>query len=99
MMYNIYCDVRVYAVKKAESIVKDKAIQLKNFKMNGKQLATLLCTSDSTISRILNDLRSCKFPDLDNERKRLTNPYPNGGLKPLFIELIPRLSIFLAILS
>ncbi len=50
--------------------------QIKNFKMNGKQLATLLCTADSTISRILNDLRSCKFLDQDNERIGLANPYP-----------------------
>ena len=51
--------------------------QMKNIKMNGKQLATLLCTADSTISRILNDLRSCKFLDQDNERIRLANPYPD----------------------
>jgi len=50
--------------------------QIKNIKMNGKQLATLLCTADSTISRILNDLRSCKFLDQDNERIKLANPYP-----------------------
>jgi len=50
--------------------------QIKNIKMNGKQLANLLCTADSTISRILNDLRSCKFLDQDNERIRLANPYP-----------------------
>jgi len=50
--------------------------QVKNIKMNGKQLAALLCTADSTISRILNDLRSCKFLDQDNERIKLANPYP-----------------------
>ena len=50
--------------------------QIKNIKMNGKQLANLLCTADSTISRILNDLRSCKFLDQDNERIKLENPYP-----------------------
>ena len=50
--------------------------QIKNIKMNGKQLATLLCTADSTISRILNDLRSCKFLDQDNERIGLANSYP-----------------------
>ena len=50
--------------------------QIKNIKMNGKQLATLLCTADSTVSRILNDLRSCKFLDQDNERIRLASPYP-----------------------
>jgi len=50
--------------------------QIKNIKLNGKQLATLLCTADSTISRILNDLRSCKFLDQDNERIKLANPYP-----------------------
>lgn len=50
--------------------------QIKNVKMSGKQLAILLCTADSTISRILNDLRSCNFLDQDNERIRLANPYP-----------------------
>ena len=50
--------------------------QIKNIKMNGKQLATLLCTADSTISRVLNDLRSCKFLDQGNERIKLTDPYP-----------------------
>ena len=50
--------------------------QIKNITMNGKQLATLLCTADSTISRILNDLRSCKFLDQHNERIKLADPYP-----------------------
>jgi len=50
--------------------------KIKNITMNGKQLATLLCTADSTISRILNDLRSCKFLDQHNERIKLANPYP-----------------------
>jgi len=50
--------------------------QIKNITMNGKQLAILLCTADSTISRILNDLRSCKFLDQDNERIKLTDTYP-----------------------
>ena len=50
--------------------------QIKNIKMNGKQLATLLCTADSTISRILSDLRSCKFLGQHNERIKLANPYP-----------------------
>jgi len=50
--------------------------QIKNLKMNGKQLARLLCTDNSTISRILNDLRACQFLDQDNERPRNTNLYP-----------------------
>ena len=50
--------------------------QIKNIKMTGKYLSTLLFTADSTISRILNDLRSCKFLDQDNERIRLANYYP-----------------------
>ena len=50
--------------------------QIKNLKMNGNQLARLLCTDNSTISRILSDLRACQFLDQDNERIRLTNPYP-----------------------
>jgi hypothetical protein len=50
--------------------------QIKNLKINGKQIARLLCADNSTISRILNDLRACRFLDQDNERARNTNPYP-----------------------
>jgi len=50
--------------------------QIKNTMMSGKQLAALLCTADSTISRIINDLRSCKFLDKDNARVKLRDPYP-----------------------
>lgn len=50
--------------------------QIRNLKMNGKQLASLLCTDNSTISRILSDLRACQFLDQDNERIRNTNSYP-----------------------
>ena len=49
---------------------------IKNFKMNGTQLAKLLCTANSTISRILNDLRACQFLDRENERVINTSPYP-----------------------
>ena len=50
--------------------------QIKNLGMNGKQMAELLCTAKSTISRILNDLKACQFLDQDNERVRNINPYP-----------------------
>jgi hypothetical protein len=49
---------------------------VKSAKMNGKQLAELLCTANSTISRILKDLRACQFLDEENERVRNPNPYP-----------------------
>jgi hypothetical protein len=51
--------------------------QIKNLGMNGKQMAELLCTAKSTISRILNDLRACQFLDQDNETVRNINSYPN----------------------
>lgn len=50
--------------------------QIKNLGMNGKQMAELLCTAKSTISRILNDLRACQFLDQDNETVRNINSYP-----------------------
>lgn len=49
---------------------------IKNFKMNGNELAKLLCTADSTVSRILSDLRACQFLDKDNERVTNKNPFP-----------------------
>ena len=49
---------------------------IKNLKINGNQLARLLCTADSTVSRILSDLRACQFLDSDNERVKLSNSYP-----------------------
>lgn len=56
--------------------------QIKNLKMNGKQLAGLLCSNNSTISRILSDLRACGFLDQDNERVKNTNPYPAMFISP-----------------
>ena len=50
--------------------------QIRNLKMNGKQIAEILFTASSTISRILNDLKACQFLNQDNERVRNTNPYP-----------------------
>jgi hypothetical protein len=56
--------------------------QIKNLKMNGRQLAGLLCSNNSTISRILSDLRACGFLDQDNERVKYTNPYPGMFISP-----------------
>jgi hypothetical protein len=44
--------------------------------VKGTQLAKLLCTNDSTISRILKDLRACRFLDHDNERIVPIESYP-----------------------
>jgi len=49
---------------------------VKGFGMRGIQLAKVLCTNDSTISRILGDLRACRFLDQDNERIGRVEPYP-----------------------
>jgi hypothetical protein len=49
---------------------------VKGFGMRGTQLARLLCTNDSTVSRILGDLRACRFLDHDNERIEPVEPYP-----------------------
>jgi len=49
---------------------------VKGFGMRGTQLAKVLCTNDSTISRILGDLRACQFLDKDNERIGSIETYP-----------------------
>jgi hypothetical protein len=49
---------------------------VKGFGMRGTQLAKVLCTNDSTVSRILGDLRACQFLDQDNERIGAVEPYP-----------------------
>jgi len=50
--------------------------QVKGFGMKGTQFARLLCTNDSTVSRVLGDLRACRFLDQDNERIGPVEPYP-----------------------
>jgi len=47
-----------------------------NMRMNGKEFADLLCTNSSTVSRILSDLKACRFLDRDNMRIDLKDPYP-----------------------
>ena len=49
---------------------------IKGLALKGTQLARLLCTNDSTISRILRDLRGCRFLDQDNERTGPVESYP-----------------------
>jgi hypothetical protein len=49
---------------------------IKGFSMNGTRLARLLCTNDSTISRILKDLRDSSFLDHDNERTEPIESFP-----------------------
>lgn len=49
---------------------------IKGFTMRGTQLAKLLCANDSTVSRILNDLKASKFLDHDNTRIDPSETYP-----------------------
>jgi hypothetical protein len=49
---------------------------IKGFGMKGTQFARLLCTNDSTVSRVLGDLRACRFLDQDNDRIGPVEPYP-----------------------
>jgi len=51
-------------------------MQVKGFGMRGTQLAKVLCTNDSTVSRVLGDLRACGFLDQDNKRIGPVEPYP-----------------------
>jgi hypothetical protein len=50
--------------------------EIKDFNMRGTQLAKLLCTNDSTVSRILNDLKASGFLDRDNVRMDPSETYP-----------------------
>ena len=49
---------------------------IKGFAMKGTRLAKVLCTNDSTVSRILTDLRACRFLDQDNQRIGHIESYP-----------------------
>ena len=44
--------------------------------MKGTDLSALLCANNSTISRIVNDLRACGFLDHDKERIKPFETYP-----------------------
>lgn len=49
---------------------------IKGFSMRGTDLAKVLCTNDSTVSRILNDLKASRFLDQDNTRIDPSETYP-----------------------
>ncbi|MBN2059693.1 MAG: hypothetical protein JW882_04675 [Deltaproteobacteria bacterium] len=49
---------------------------IENIGMKGTDLATLLCANNSTISRIVNDLKACGFLDKDKERVKPFETYP-----------------------
>lgn len=49
---------------------------VKDIKMSGKYIAKLLATADSTISRILSDLRACGFLDSENEMTKKVGTFP-----------------------
>lgn len=49
---------------------------IKNFNMKGNQIAKILCTNDSTVSRILNDLKASQFLSQDNTRIGPAETYP-----------------------
>jgi hypothetical protein len=49
---------------------------IKNMGMKGTDLANLLCANNSTISRIVSDLKACGFLDKDKERIKPSKSYP-----------------------
>jgi hypothetical protein len=49
---------------------------IENISMKGIDLAALLCTNSSTISRLVRDLKAGGFLDQNNERIRPFDPYP-----------------------
>ena len=58
---------------------------IEGLSMKGTQLAKMLCTNNSTISRILNDLKACRFLDHDNERVGDINFYPGIFISTLSV--------------
>lgn len=50
--------------------------QIRNHHVNGKRLSDLLCTANSTISRILNDLKACRFINQECERVKHGDTFP-----------------------
>jgi len=53
--------------------------------MKGTELAGLLCANNSTISRILSDLKACNFLNDDKERIEPFEPYPGMFLSVLSV--------------
>ncbi len=53
--------------------------------MKGTELAELLCANNSTISRILSDLKACSFLNHDKERIEPFEPYPGMYLSVLSV--------------
>jgi hypothetical protein len=52
-------------------------LQVENLKMNARQMSKLLCAADSTISRLLSDLRAGQLLDQNNEMKTREETFPS----------------------
>jgi hypothetical protein len=50
--------------------------QIRNHHLNGKRLSHLLCAADSTISRILIDLKACRFINQEYEIVKNVDTFP-----------------------
>ncbi|MEW6668150.1 MAG: hypothetical protein AB1512_23310 [Thermodesulfobacteriota bacterium] len=51
-------------------------LQVKSLRLNARQMGKILCASDSTISRILSDLRACRFLDQHNQMRDISETLP-----------------------
>ena len=60
-------------------------MHIKSIGMKGTELAEMLCANNSTISRILNDLKACGFLNHDKERIEPFEPYPGAFLSVLSV--------------
>ncbi|MBN1831249.1 MAG: hypothetical protein JW896_03985 [Deltaproteobacteria bacterium] len=58
---------------------------IENISMKGVDLAALLCVNNSTISRILSDLKACGFIDRDKERIESFESYPGMFISVLSV--------------
>lgn len=58
---------------------------IKSIGMKGTELAEMLCANNSTISRILSDLKACGFLNHDKERIEPFEPYPGVFLSALSV--------------
>ncbi|MBN2285925.1 MAG: hypothetical protein JXI43_05715 [Tissierellales bacterium] len=60
-------------------------MHIERISMKGTELAKLLCANNSTISRILSDLKACNFLNDDKERIDPFEPYPGMFLSVLSV--------------
>lgn len=60
-------------------------LQVEDLKVNARQLSRLLCAADSTISRLLSDLRAGQVIDQNNEMRNKQETFPSLFLSAISV--------------